>query len=234
MRTHGKKFREAAAKRDGDARYSVEQAVALVKQTGTAKFDETIDVALRLGVNPKHADQMVRGSAVLPHGTGKTLRVLVFAKGDKAKEAEDAGADFVGAEDYVKKILDEGWLAFDKVVATPDMMGSIAKLGRTLGPRGMMPNPKLGTVTFDVRDAVNAFKKGKIEFRVDKAGNLHAPIGKKSFSEDALRENFQALLDMVIRLKPATSKGTYLKNIAISTTMGPGIKVDPSSIIEVK
>lgn len=234
MRTHGKKFREAAAKRDGDARYSVEQAVSLVKQTGTAKFDETIDVALRLGVNPKHADQMVRGSAVLPHGTGKTLRVLVFAKGDKAKEAEDAGADFVGAEDFVKKILDEGWLDFDKVVATPDMMGSIAKLGRTLGPRGMMPNPKLGTVTFDVRDAVTAFKKGKIEFRVDKAGNLHAPIGKKSFSEDALRENFQALLDTVIRLKPATSKGTYLKNIAISTTMGPGIKVDPSSIIEVK
>ncbi len=234
MRTHGKKFREAAAKRDGDTRYSVEQAVSLVKQTGTAKFDETIDVALRLGVNPKHADQMVRGSAVLPHGTGKTLRVLVFAKGDKAKEAEDAGADFVGAEDFVKKILEEGWLEFDKVVATPDMMGAIAKLGRTLGPRGMMPNPKLGTVTFDVRDAVTAFKKGKIEFRVDKAGNLHAPIGKKSFSEDALRENFQALLDTVIKLKPATSKGTYLKNIAISTTMGPGIKVDPSSVVEVK
>ncbi|MCC6158175.1 MAG: 50S ribosomal protein L1 [Deltaproteobacteria bacterium] len=234
MRTHGKKFREAAAKRDGDTRYSVEQAVSLVKQTGTAKFDETIDVALRLGVNPKHADQMVRGSAVLPHGTGRTLRVLVFAKGDKAKEAEDAGADVIGAEDFVKKILEEGWLDFDKVVATPDMMGAIAKLGRTLGPRGMMPNPKLGTVTFDVRDAVTAFKKGKIEFRVDKAGNLHAPIGKKSFSEDALRENFQALLDMVIKLKPATSKGSYLRNIAISTTMGPGIKVDPSSIIEVK
>ncbi len=229
MKSTGKNYRQAAEKIERQKRYTLEDAISLVRQTGVTKFDESVDVALRLGVNPRHADQMVRGSTVLPHGTGKTLRVLVFAKGDKAAEAKEAGADYIGDDDLVQKILD-GWLDFDKVVATPDMMRDISKLGRTLGPRGMMPNPKLGTVTFDIKDAVEAFKKGKVEFRVDKAGNLHVAIGKKSFSEEALRENFVALVDKVIRMKPATSKGTYLKNISISTTMGPGIKVDASAV----
>jgi large subunit ribosomal protein L1 len=232
MKQHGKTYRESAAQREAQQRYGLDEAFALVKKTGKAKFDETVDVALRLGVNPKHADQMVRGSCVLPHGTGKTLRVLVFAKGEKLKEAEEAGADFFGGEELVKKILEESWLDFDKVVATPDMMGAIAKLGRTLGPRGMMPNPKLGTVTFDVTDAVGAFKKGKVEFRVDKVGNLHAPIGKKSFPEQSLKENFLALVEQVVRLKPHTSKGAYLKTICVSTTMGPGIRIDPSQVSE--
>jgi large subunit ribosomal protein L1 len=226
MKTRGKNYRNTAEKIEDQKRYTLDDAISLAKQVGATKFDESVDVALRLGVNPRHADQMVRGSTVLPNGTGKTLRVLVFAKGDKATEAEEAGADYVGDESLVKKILD-GWLDFDKVVATPDMMRDISKLGRTLGPRGMMPNPKLGTVTFDIRQAVEAFKKGKVEFRVDKAGNLHVSIGRKSFSEEALKENFVALVDQVIRLKPATSKGAYLRNISISTTMGPGIKMDP-------
>jgi large subunit ribosomal protein L1 len=229
MRTHGKKFRQAQEKVERQKRYSVDEAVALLKETGGAKFDESVDIAFRLGVNPKHADQMVRGSTVLPHGTGKTFRVLVFAKGDKVKEAEQAGADFIGADDLVEKILG-GWLDFDKVIATPDMMGTIAKLGRTLGPRGMMPNPKLGTVTFDIAAAVEAFKKGKVEFRVDKVGNLHTTIGKKSFTFEALKENLLALADQLMRLKPTTSKGVYMKNVTISTTMGPGIKLDPSEL----
>ncbi|MCB9477330.1 MAG: 50S ribosomal protein L1 [Deltaproteobacteria bacterium] len=226
----GKSYRAAQAVEgyDRQERYSVEDAIAVLKKFPNAKFDETVDLALRLGVNPRHADQMVRGSTVLPHGTGKTLRVLVFAKGEKVKEAEEAGADFVGGEEFVQKILD-GWMDFDKVVATPDMMGAIAKLGRTLGPRGMMPNPKLGTVTFDVADAVGAFKKGKVEFRVDKVGNLHAPIGKKSFSEDALKANLVALLDQVIRLKPASAKGAYLRTVSVSATMSPAIKIDPAA-----
>ncbi|MBZ0272013.1 50S ribosomal protein L1 [bacterium] len=229
MPQHGKNYRNAAAKFEEQERHSLDEALDLLKAAQTAKFDESVDISFRLGVNPKHADQMVRGSTVLPHGTGKSLRVLVFAKGEKATEAEAAGADFVGQEDLVEKILG-GWMDFDKVIATPDMMGGIAKLGRTLGPRGMMPNPKLGTVTFDVTSAVEAFKKGKVEFRTDKVGNLHTVIGKKSFTKEALRENLLALVDQVVRLKPATSKGAYLRTIAISTTMGPGIRLDPAEI----
>jgi large subunit ribosomal protein L1 len=229
MAQHGKKYLAARQKVDRDKRYTLDQAVGFMKEMELAKFDETIDVSLRLGVNPRHADQMVRGSVVLPHGTGKVTRVLVFAKGDKEKEATDAGADFVGNEELIKKIAD-GWLEFDKCIATPDMMRDVAKLGRILGTRGMMPSPKLGTVTFDVTQAVQAFKKGKVEFKVDKVGNLHVAVGKKSFEPEQLKENILALMDTVIRLKPAVSKGTYLHTIAVSTTMGPGIRLDPSDI----
>ncbi|HPQ69544.1 MAG TPA: 50S ribosomal protein L1 [bacterium] len=229
MSKQGKKFREAAAKFDRQQRYSVDEAIGLCKEAGTAKFDESVDVAFRLGVNPRHADQMVRGSCLLPHGTGKTVRIIVFAKGDKEKEAQDAGADYVGSEDLVEKVA-AGWLEFDRVIATPDAMKFVSKLGRVLGPRGMMPNPKTGTVTFDVGQAVKETKMGKVEFRVDKVGNLHVPIGKKSFENDKLRGNLLALAETIMRLKPPTSKGTYMKNVTISTTMGPGVKVDTSDL----
>jgi len=229
MSKQGKKFREAAAKFDRQQRYSIDEAIGLCKEAGTAKFDESVDVAFRLGVNPRHADQMVRGSCLLPHGTGKTVRIIVFAKGDKEKEAQDAGADYVGSEDLVEKVA-AGWLEFDRVIATPDAMKFVSKLGRVLGPRGMMPNPKTGTVTFDVGQAVKETKMGKVEFRVDKVGNLHVPIGKKSFENDKLRGNLLALAETIMRLKPPTSKGTYMKNVTISTTMGPGVKVDTSDL----
>jgi large subunit ribosomal protein L1 len=197
--------------------------------TARAKFDETVDAAIRLGVNPAHADQMVRGSVVLPHGLGKTVRVLVFAKGEKEKEALEAGADVVGGEDLIEKIKG-GWLEFDKAVATPDMMGSVGKIGKILGPRGLMPNPQVGTVTFDVANAVQELKAGKVEFRVEKAGIVHSPVGKVSFGAEKLKDNIAALLEMIVKLKPASSKGVYMRSIAISTTMGPGIKVDPLDV----
>jgi large subunit ribosomal protein L1 len=229
MPKHGKKYREIAEKISRDNRYPVQEACELCKGIGTPGFDESVDAVFRLGVNPKHADQMVRGSVLLPHGTGKSVRVIVFAEGDKAKDAEAAGADAVGSQDLMQRVMD-GWLDFDRVIATPDMMKVISKLGRVLGPRGMMPNPKSGTVTFEVGRAVEETKKGKIEFRVDKGANLHAPIGRKSFEVEKLRENLLALADALIRLKPTTAKGAYFRNISISATMGPGIKVDPNDI----
>jgi large subunit ribosomal protein L1 len=221
----GKKYAEAAKLIDANAAYDPSEAVELVKKTARAKFDETVEVAFRLGVDPKKADQQIRGAVVLPHGTGKTLRVLVFAKGDKAKEAEAAGADFVGDEDMINKI-NQGWFDFDAVVATPDMMAAVGKLGRVLGPKGLMPNPKTGTVTFDVTKAVNEIKAGKIEYRVDKNGNIHAPIGKISFDNEKLLDNYFTLLDTLQKAKPAAAKGTYLKNITVSSTMGPGVKLN--------
>ena len=221
----GKKYAEAAKLIDATAAYEPSEAVELVKKTARAKFDETVEVAFRLGVDPKKADQQIRGAVVLPHGTGKTLRVLVFAKGDKAKEAEAAGADFVGDEDMINKI-NQGWFDFDAVVATPDMMAAVGKLGRVLGPKGLMPNPKTGTVTFDVTKAVNEIKAGKIEYRVDKNGNIHAPIGKISFDNEKLLDNYFVLLDTIQKAKPAAAKGTYLKNITLSSTMGPGVKLN--------
>lgn len=218
---------KAEALVDRAKRYSVEEAAALVKQTSLAKFDETVDLAVRLGVNPKHADQMVRGAIVLPHGTGQTVRVLVFAKGEKEREAREAGADFAGSDDMVAKVS-EGFLDFDRVIATPDMMGAVGKLGRVLGPRGLMPNPKVGTVTFDVAGAVREAKGGKIEYRVEKAGIVHARIGKRSFTENAIAENANALIQALVRAKPSTAKGTYLRSISMSSTMGPGIKIDPA------
>lgn len=211
---------------DRSKRYSLDEACALVKKTALAKFDETVDLAVRLGVNPRHADQMVRGAVVLPHGTGQSLRVLVFAKGEKAKEAEAAGADFVGEADLVAKVQ-EGFMDFDRVIATPDMMGLVGKLGRILGPRGLMPNPKVGTVTFDVKTAVSEAKAGKVEYRVEKAGIVHARIGKASFPEKSLAANADALLQALIRAKPATAKGIYLRSITMTSTMGPGIRIDP-------
>jgi large subunit ribosomal protein L1 len=229
MATRGKKYLEARNKVDRSKRYELEEGVKLLLETAYTKFDEGVDLAIRLGVDPKKADQMVRGTVVLPHGTGKKVRILVFAKGQKEKEALDAGADFVGGEDLIEKIS-KGWLEFDKAIATPDMMGSVGKLGKILGPRGLMPNPKVGTVTFDVARAVNEQKSGKIEFRVEKAGIVHCPVGKVSFGSDKLSENISALLEAIIKLKPASSKGTYLKGISISTTMGPGVKVDPLDV----
>ncbi|MFN2397303.1 MAG: 50S ribosomal protein L1 [Gemmatimonadaceae bacterium] len=224
MRRHGKKYRNASKKLDPSIRYQARQAIDLVKSSAFAKFDETVEIAVRLGVDPRHSDQLVRGTVVLPAGTGKSVRVLVIAVGDKAKEAEAAGADFVGVE-YVQKIKD-GWVDFDVMVATPDQMGQIGQLGRVLGPRGLMPNPKAGTVTFDVTRAVREVKAGKIEFRVDKSGNVHAPIGKLSFSAEALNDNFAAFMDQIVRAKPPSSKGVYVRNVAVSSTMGPGIAVD--------
>jgi large subunit ribosomal protein L1 len=218
---------KADALLDRAKKYTVEEAASLVKKASFAKFDETIDVAVRLGVNPKHADQMVRGAIVLPHGTGQAVRVLVFAKGEKEREARDAGADFAGSDDMVQKVS-EGFLDFDRVIATPDMMGAVGKLGRVLGPRGLMPNPKVGTVTFDVAAAVREAKGGKIEYRVEKAGIVHARIGKKSFTENAIAENANALIQALVRAKPSTAKGTYLRSISLSSTMGPGIKIDPA------
>ncbi|OPZ72576.1 MAG: 50S ribosomal protein L1 [Firmicutes bacterium ADurb.Bin456] len=230
MPKHGKKFQDAAKQIDRNIVYEPTEAFELVKKIAPAKFDETVEVAVRLGVDPRHADQQVRGAVVLPHGTGKTRTVLVFAKGDKAKEAEDAGADFVGAEDMVARIQQEGWLGFDVAIATPDMMGNVGKLGRILGPRGLMPNPKTGTVTFDITRAVQEVKAGKIEYRVDKAGNIHAPIGKISFPTDKLTENLRTLIDTLVRARPAAAKGQYLKSISISSTMGPGVKVSTQRI----
>jgi large subunit ribosomal protein L1 len=224
-----KRFRAADGNRDRDKIYSLEDALKQVKSMPAAKFDETVDIAINLGVDPKHADQMVRGAIVLPNGVGRTMRVLVFAKGDKEQEARDAGADFVGGDELAKKIQDEGWFDFDRVIATPDMMGVVGRLGRVLGPRGLMPNPKLGTVTPNVGDAVRDQKAGKVEYRVDKAGIIHCGIGKVSFESEKLWENASALIDVVIKAKPASSKGTYLKKISVSSTMGPGFKVDPAS-----
>ncbi|MDR5683975.1 MAG: 50S ribosomal protein L1 [Armatimonadota bacterium] len=225
MAKAGKRYLEAAKRIDRTRLYDPEEAIRLVKDGARAKFDETIEAAFRLGVDPKHADQLVRGTVVLPHGSGRPVRVLVFAKGEKAKEAEGAGADFVGAEDLIEKIQG-GWIDFDVAVATPDMMGQVGRLGRILGPRGLMPNPKAGTVTPDIARAVREIKAGKIEFRVDKFGIVHAPIGKASFDEQALRDNFAALTDAILKAKPAAAKGTYLKSIALSSTMGPAARVD--------
>lgn len=226
MASTTKKYKEAFGKVDREKRYDLDEALTLLPQLSYAKFDETVEVAFRLGVDPRHADQMVRGSVVLPNGLGKKVRVLVFAKGQKEKEAEEAGADYVGAEDLIEKIQ-KGWLDFDSTIATPDVMGMVSKLGKILGPRGLMPNPKVGTVTFDVAKTVKEMKAGRVEFRVDKAGNLHAPVGKLSFGKEKLLENVTALIDTVIRLKPASSKGTYVKGLALSSTMSPGIKMDP-------
>jgi len=215
---------------DGSRKYTVEEACALVKKAKFAKFDETVDLAVRLGVNPKHADQMVRGALVLPHGTGQTVRVLVFAKGEKEAEAKAAGADFAGSDDMVAKVS-EGFMDFDRVIATPDMMGAVGKLGRILGPRGLMPNPKVGTVTFDIKNAVQEAKGGKIEYRVEKAGIVHARVGKVSFAEGALAENARALINALVRAKPSTAKGTYVRSITISSTMGPGVKIDTAAFV---
>jgi large subunit ribosomal protein L1 len=224
----GKKYSDAKNKIDRTKRYTLEEALQLLPQTSYARFDEAIDVAIRLGVDIKKSEQMVRGTVILPHGTGKKVKILVFAQGEKEKEAREAGSDFVGGEDLVEKIL-QGWLEFDKAIATPDMMKVVSKLGKVLGPRGLMPNPKVGTVTFEVGKAVQDLKSGKVEFKADKAGNLHISVGKVSFGQEKLRENILTLLDAVIKAKPASSKGTYVKGLAISTTMGPGIKVDPLS-----
>ncbi|MFA5181326.1 MAG: 50S ribosomal protein L1 [Syntrophales bacterium] len=229
MTNRGKAFIEAKEKVEAGKRYLLREAIELVIGATRAKFDETVEIALRLGVNPQHADQMVRGSVVLPNGLGKTVRVLAFVKGDKEREALDAGADFAGADDLIEKIKG-GWLDFDRVVATPDMMGSVGKLGKILGPRGLMPNPKVGTVTFEVAKAVAELKAGKVEFRVEKAGIVHTPVGKVSFGADKLLENIAAVVETIIKLKPAASKGTYLKGISLSSTMGPGVKVDPLDV----
>jgi large subunit ribosomal protein L1 len=224
MHTHGKKFRAASERRNIATAYEAKQAIALVKQMAFAKFDETVEVAIRLGVDPRHADQVVRGTVVLPAGTGKTMRVLVICAGAKIQEAQEAGADYVGTEFLAK--IKEGWLDFDVLIATPDQMGQLGQLGRVLGPRGLMPNPKAGTVTFDVAKAVKESKGGKIEFRVDKGGNVHAPIGKVSFAPDQLETNFSALMDTIVRSKPAAAKGVYIRNVAISSSMGPGVTID--------
>jgi len=228
----GKKYIEAARLIDRSTLYEAREAMELVQKVAIAKFDETVEAHIKLGVDSRHADQQVRGAVVLPHGTGKTVRVLVFAKGDKAKEAEEAGADFVGGEELVPKIQNEGWLEFDVVVATPDMMAVVGRLGRVLGPKGLMPNPKAGTVTMDVAKAIADIKAGKIEYRLDKTNIIHVPIGKVSFGTDKLLDNFQTLMSAVIKAKPAAAKGQYLKSIAVSSTMSPGIKINPLKISE--
>lgn len=226
----GKKYTEAVKLVDRATQYDVAEAISLVKKTAVAKFDETVEAHIRLGVDGRHADQQVRGAVVLPHGTGKTVRVLVFAKGDKVAEAEAAGADFVGGEELIPRIQNEGWFDFDVVVATPDMMGVVGRLGRVLGPKGLMPNPKAGTVTMDVTKAVNDIKAGKIEYRLDKANIIHCPVGKASFTEEQLTENFNTLMDAIIKAKPASAKGTYMKSVTVTSTMGPGIKVNTLKI----
>lgn len=231
MPRRGKKYLEAKKKADTSKRFDIVEAVKTALGSVYAKFDETVDIAVRLGVDPRHADQMVRGTVVLPHGIGKEVKVLVFAKGEKEKEAADAGADFVGNDELIEKIK-EGWLEFDKAVATPDMMGSVGKIGKILGPRGLMPNAKIGTVTFDIAKAVSELKAGKIDFRVEKAGIVHAPMGKVSFGADKITENINAFLERIMRLKPASSKGSYLRSMAVSTTMGPGIRIDMASVKE--
>ena len=226
----GKKYTEAAKLVDRATQYDVAEAISLVKKTAVAKFDETVEAHIRLGVDGRHADQQVRGAVVLPHGTGKTVRVLVFAKGDKVAEAEAAGADFVGGEELIPRIQNEGWFDFDVVVATPDMMGVVGRLGRVLGPKGLMPNPKAGTVTMDVTKAVNDIKAGKIEYRLDKANIIHCPVGKASFTEEQLTENFNTLMDAIVKAKPASAKGTYMKSVTVTSTMGHGIKVNTLKI----
>lgn len=227
--TIGKKFKTASAKVDRNKRYKLEEALKLLKETATKKFDETVDAAINLGVDPKHADQVVRGAVVLPHGMGKAVKVAVFAKGDKAREAQEAGADIVGAEDLAEKIQG-GFMDFDKVIAAPDMMGVVGRLGKVLGPRGLMPNPKVGTVTMDVAKAVKEQKAGKVEFRVEKAGIIHVPFGKASFEPQKLRDNFTVIMELIFKAKPQTAKGVYVKNVTVSCTMGPGIKVDLSEL----
>ncbi|MBW1712120.1 MAG: 50S ribosomal protein L1 [Deltaproteobacteria bacterium] len=229
MAKRTKKQVQAKANIDREKRYSFEEGIALALKASLANFDESVDLAVRLGVDPRHADQMVRGAVVLPHGTGKTVRVLVFAKGEKETEAKEAGADFVGNDDLIDKI-NSGWLEFDKAVATPDMMAQVGKLGKILGPRGLMPNAKVGTVTFDVAKAVQELKAGKVDFRVERAGIVHAPLGRVSFGPDKIKDNLAAFLETIVRLKPSSAKGTYLKGIAISTTMGPGVKLDPQAV----
>jgi large subunit ribosomal protein L1 len=230
MGKRGKKYRKVRELVDPNKKYTLEEAIQKVLATHFAKFDESVDLAINLGVDPRKADQNIRGSVVLPHGTGRTAKVLVFAKGEKVKEAEEAGADYVGGEELAEKIQKEGWLDFDKVVATPDMMGVVGKLGRILGPRGLMPNAKTGTVTFDVAKAVKDIKGGKVDFRVDRAGVLHLPIGRVSFGPEKVKEIFAAVAETVLRMKPASAKGTYVKGAALSTTMGPGVKLDPSEL----
>lgn len=225
-----KRLKAAYAQVDRDNRYGLDEAVELIARLATCKFDETIELAVRLGVDPRQADQNVRGTVSMPHGTGRSVRVLVFAKGEKEREAKDAGADFVGGEELVKKIANEGWLDFDKAVATPDMMGMVGRIGKVLGPRGLMPNPKVGTVTFDVATAVAELKAGKVEYRVDKAGIVHVPIGKASFGAARLHDNATAVLNSLIRAKPASAKGNYIVSVAVSTTMGPGVKINPLAV----
>jgi large subunit ribosomal protein L1 len=232
MPKNGKNYNQAREQVDRTKRYPLEEAVQLAVKASYVKFDETVDMAVRLGVDPRHADQMVRGAVVLPNGTGKTTRVLVFAKGEKEKEAQDSGADVVGSEELIEKIKG-GWLEFDKAVATPDLMGQVGKIGKILGPRGLMPNAKTGTVTFDVAKAIREIKAGKIEFRVEKNGIVHAPMGRVSFGLDKLIPNILSFFETILRLKPSSAKGTYLKSITISTTMGPGIKIDPSFIKDI-
>jgi len=234
MSRRSKRFEQASAQVESGKLYPAGEAFELLDSLPAAKFPESVDVAVRLGVDPRHADQMVRGAIVLPHGTGRETRIVVFAKGDKLQEARDAGADHVGGDDLAKKIQDEGWLDFDRVIATPDMMGVVGKLGRVLGPRGLMPNPKLGTVTPDVGRAVSEQKSGKVEYRVDKTGIVHCSIGTRSFEASQLRENFGALIEAIDKAKPASSKGTYMKSIALSTTMGPGLRIEPTSALALR
>jgi large subunit ribosomal protein L1 len=229
MAKHGKRYRSALSSIDRNKRYPLDEAIRLAASTAKAKFDETVELAVRLGVDPRQADQNVRGTVVLPHGTGRSVRVLVFAKGEKEREARDAGADYIGGEDLVKKIQ-EGWLDFDKTIATPDMMGLVGRIGKILGPRGLMPNPKVGTVTFDVGKAVGEVKAGKVEYRVEKAGIVHVPIGKASFGSEKLVDNARALLNSLIKAKPAAAKGNYLLSVSVASTMGPGVKIDPLAV----
>lgn len=230
MPKRGKRYLALVKKIDRENRYELDEAVKLVKETSYAKFDSTVEVAIKLNVNPRHADQMVRGAVVLPHGTGKTVRVLVFAKGDKAREAQEAGADYVGGDELADKIK-EGWMDFDKCIATPDMMGTVGKIGRILGPRGLMPNPKSGSVTFEVTQAVSDAKGGKVDFRVEKAGIIHAGVGKLSFKDEALVQNIRAIYDRLLKLKPSTVKGNYIKGVSLSSTMGLGVRVNPASVV---
>jgi len=232
MAKQGKKYQEALKLIDKTRLYDPKEAIEITKKVATAKFDETVEAHIKLGVDSRHADQQVRGAVVLPHGTGKTVKILVFAKGEKAIEAEKAGADYVGGDELVAKIQGENWFDFDVVVATPDMMGVVGRLGRVLGPKGLMPNPKSGTVTFDLVRAVNEIKAGKVEYRLDKTNIIHVPIGKASFEEDKLTENFRTLLDAIVKAKPAAAKGQYLKSITVTTTMSPGIKVNPTKVME--
>ena len=232
MPKRGKKYNESLSLVDKEKLYDVNEAIGLVQKTAKAKFDETIELSVKLGVDPRHADQQVRGAIVLPHGTGKTKKVLVFAKGDKAKEAEGAGADFIGAEDLVNKIQNENWFDFDVVVATPDMMSVVGRLGRVLGPKGLMPNPKSGTVTFDVEQAIKEIKAGKVEYRVDKTSIVHVVIGKVSFGTEKLLENFQTIIEAIIKAKPSAAKGKYLRSVVLSSTMGPGIKINSQKLMD--